>query len=163
MSVFNFLKNKNHEFFSIQEEEIEIVEKKPGIAIPKELRDFYLQVGYGFIKGNSSNSINRLLDPDTIADINLRQGIYENDPDLNDIYEDEDKLIFYEVNEGVYLTLERNKLDNNPVYFFDVKVADSLLEFLKKIDENDQYFTEINLVYFWGKYRKGLCGVNKKK
>ncbi|CEY48710.1 Uncharacterised protein [Streptococcus pneumoniae] len=52
------------------------------------------------------DAINRIMDPDTIADITLREGIYEFDPDLEGIYEEEDKLVFYEVNEGVYLTLD---------------------------------------------------------
>lgn len=40
------------------------------------------------------DAINRIMDPDTIADITLREGIYEFDPDLEGIYEEEDKLVF---------------------------------------------------------------------
>ncbi|MDQ7862735.1 hypothetical protein RCO48_22045 [Peribacillus frigoritolerans] len=47
-----------------------------------------------FLKGNNENSISRLMDPDTIADITLREGIYEYDPDLEGIYEEADKLVF---------------------------------------------------------------------
>ena len=33
-----------------------------------------------FHKGNNVDAINRIMDPDTIADITLREGIYEFDP-----------------------------------------------------------------------------------
>ncbi|MEC0677175.1 SMI1/KNR4 family protein, partial [Bacillus haynesii] len=83
------------------------------------------------------------LDPATIADITLREDIYEFDPDLDDIYEDEDKLVFYEVNEGVYLTLDLNDTDKSPVFFLDKKIADSLEEFIKKVDQNNRYFEDM--------------------
>ena len=67
------------------------------------------------------DAINRIMDPDTIADITLREGIYEFDPDLEGIYEEEDKLVFYEVNEGVYLTLDLNTPQQTPVYFLRLK------------------------------------------
>ncbi len=61
------------------------------------------------------------MDPDTIADITLREGIYEYDPDLEGIYEEADKLVFYEVNEGVYLTLELNDNQKTSVHSLTIK------------------------------------------
>ncbi|KKB72073.1 MULTISPECIES: SMI1/KNR4 family protein [Bacillus] len=144
MGKFDFVvKNNNHKFYELKENDLTEAEERLGFSFPKELREFYLEIGYGFIKGNNENAINRLLDPDTIADITLREDIYEFDPDLDGIYEEEDKLVFYEVNEGVYLTLDLNENEKSPVFFFDTKIADSLEEFIKKVDQDDQYFADM--------------------
>ncbi|MCZ8533347.1 SMI1/KNR4 family protein [Psychrobacillus psychrodurans] len=143
MATFDFLKNEKHKFIRLQENELLNAEERLGFELPKELRDFYLEVGYGFIKGSNGNAINRFMDPDTIADITLREGIYEFDPDLEGIYEEDDKLVFFEVNEGVYLTLDLNNPKQTPVYFFDAQIAGSLEEFIRKIDEDAEYFMDM--------------------
>ncbi|MBU8730734.1 SMI1/KNR4 family protein [Cytobacillus oceanisediminis] len=140
MAKFDFVKNGKHKFIKLQESELLNAEERLGFTLPNELRNFYLEVGYGFIKGINGNAINRIMDPDTIADITLREDIYEFDPDLENIYEEEDKLVFFEKNEGVYLTLDLNTSNYTPVYFFGIKIADSLEEFIRKIDEDDEYF-----------------------
>lgn len=143
MATFDFVKNGKHKFIELQENELLNAEERLGFDLPNELRDFYLEVGYGFIKGSNRNAINRIMDPDTIADITLREGIYEFDPDLEGIYEEDDKLVFFEVNEGVYLTLDLNTPKQTPVYFFETKIADSLKEFIRKIDEDADYFMDM--------------------
>ncbi|MCY9226992.1 SMI1/KNR4 family protein [Bacillus haynesii] len=142
VQIFNFIKNSHHEFYELKENDLIKAEDRLGFLFPKELKEFYLEIGYGFINGNN-NAINRFLDPATIADITLREDIYEFDPDLDGIYEDENKLVFYEVNEGVYVTLDLNDSDKSPVFFFDKKIADSLEEFIKKVDQNDLYFEDM--------------------
>ena len=143
MATFDFIKNSHHKFFKLQENELMVAEERLGFAFPNELKNFYLEVGYGFIKGNNVDSINRIMDPDTIADITLREGIYEFDPDLEGIYEEEDKLVFYEVNEGVYLTLDLSASQQTPVYFFETKIANSLEEFIGKINQDTEYFADM--------------------
>ncbi|USK79408.1 SMI1/KNR4 family protein [Peribacillus frigoritolerans] len=143
MDKFDYIKNSNHKFFPLKEKDLIKAEERIGFKFPPELREFYLEVGYGFFKGNNENSISRLMDPDTIADITLREGIYEYDPDLEGIFEEADKLVFYEVNEGVYLTLDLNDTQRNSVHFFDNKIAVSLESFIKKVDEDNEYFFDM--------------------
>ena len=143
MATFDFVKNDKHKFIRLQENELLDAEERLGFELPNELRDFYLEVGYGFIKGSDGNAINRIMDPDTVADITLREGIYEFDPDLEGIYEDDDKLVFYEVNEGIYLTLELNTPQQTPVYFFETQIAGSFEEFIRKVDEDAEYFRDM--------------------
>lgn len=143
VAKFDYIKNRNHKFFPLKEKDLINVEERLGFKFPPELREFYLEVGYGFFKGNNENSISRLMDPDTIADITLREGIFECDPDLKEIFEEADKLVFYEVNEGVYLTLVLNETQRTSVHFFETKIADSLESFIKKIDEDNEYFFDI--------------------
>ena len=143
MATFDFVKDREHKFIKLQENELLNAEVRLGFALPNELRDFYLEVGYGLIKGSNGNAINRIMDPDTIADITLREGIYEFDPDLEGIYEEDEKLVFFEVNEGVYLTHELNTTKQIPVYFFETQIAESLEEFIRKIDEDAEYFMDM--------------------
>ncbi len=144
MATFGFVKNGKHKFIRLQENELLDAEERLGFELPNELRCFYLEVGYGFIKGSNNNSINRFMDPDTIADITLKEGIYEFDPDLEGIYEEEDKLVFFEVNEGVFLTLDLNDPKQTPVYFFETQIAGSLEEFIRKVDEDAEYFIDMS-------------------
>ncbi|ASB87999.1 hypothetical protein S101395_01489 [Bacillus sonorensis] len=95
MSKFDFIKNSKHAFYALKENDLTEAEGRLGFSFPNELREFYLEIGYGFIRSNNGSAINRLLDPHTIANITLREDIYEFDPDLDDIYEDEDRLVFY--------------------------------------------------------------------
>nr|WP_309545312.1 SMI1/KNR4 family protein [Virgibacillus dokdonensis] len=88
------------------------------MSFPNDLKQLYLEVGYGFIKGQSANAINRILGPGAVADIRLKEGIFEFDPDLDELF-DEDKLIFFELNEGVYISLDL-QLVINPIYYFDI-------------------------------------------
>ena len=68
--------NKHNSFYPVALEEIEEVEEVLGLKFPKELKDFFLNVGYGFIKGSKYN-INRIMDPYSIRDFRLKQNDYE--------------------------------------------------------------------------------------
>lgn len=113
------------------------------ITIPLELKEFYNQIGYGFFYQKENLSNDTLLNPNSYKIINLREEYYEFDPDL-ELYETEnykDKLIFFEVNEGVYLLIEKEAIDGkNAIYYFDEKIADSLEEFLIRFDKEGHYF-----------------------
>ena len=134
-------KKLKHHFFHLAPNEITDVDNQ--IKIPLELREFFKIIGYGFFFHRDDSSFDRLLDVISFKKINLRLDYYEFDPDL-DLYEHNkynDKLIFFEVNEGVYLLIDKE--DNNgknAIYYFDEKIADSLEEFLKRFDAEGYYF-----------------------
>jgi len=92
----------------------------------------------------TKQGINRLMDPSSIADFRLGEGIYVNDPDRV-IYDNDKLLVFFEVSEGTYLTMDftnvsRNDEEQCPIYYFDEKIADSLYEFLVRMDSGTDYF-----------------------
>lgn len=132
-----------HHFFPLDNDEITLIEKE--ILVPTELREFYLTVGYGFFFPQDDSSFDRLLDVISYKKINLRQNYYEFDPDL-DLYSHskyDDRLIFFEVNEGVYLLIAKEAIEGkNAIYYFDEKIADSLEEFLIRFDQEGHYFEE---------------------
>ena len=130
-----------HKLFILKSTNIEEINKI--IRIPMELYDFYKKIGYGFFWIKNEKAFNRLLDPFSFKQINLREDFYEFDPDL-ELYDDvfySDKDIFFEVNEGVYLLLKKEDTNKkNAIYYFKQKIADSLEEFLIKFDQNENYY-----------------------
>jgi hypothetical protein len=90
MSDFSFLKKYvlpsrhiqappdfKHKFYPVGKREVEEAEQRLNRTFPKELREFYLQIGYGFMCINQSTSINRIMSPHSIADLILGEDIWE--------------------------------------------------------------------------------------
>lgn len=141
---YEFMKvNQENSFYPVTANEIKEVEKELDLKIPKELVNFYIEVGYGFIKGSEFN-INRIMDPYSVRDFRLRVNDFEFYPDI-EIYDEfeNNKLIFFEGSESALISIELNKNNRNPVYYYDIEIATSLEEFLRKIEENDKYYLEL--------------------
>jgi antitoxin YxxD len=113
------------------------------LKFPKELVDFYLEVGYGFIKGSEMN-INRIMDPYSVRDFRLRVNDFEFYPDI-EIYNEyeNNKLIFFEGSGSALISIELNENYRSAVYYYDIQIATSLVEFLKKIEEDDKYYLKL--------------------
>lgn len=141
---YEFIKvNQENDFYPVAENEIKEVEKELDLKFPKELVNFYIEVGYGFIKGSEFN-INRIMDPFSVRDFRLRMNDFEFYPDI-EIYDEfeSDKLIFFEGSESALMSIDLNEKDSSPVYYYDIQIATSLEEFFKKIEENDKYYLEL--------------------
>ncbi|MDF1508149.1 SMI1/KNR4 family protein [Robertmurraya sp. DFI.2.37] len=135
--------NQENSFYPVTENEIKEVEKELNLKFPKELVNFYIEVGYGFIKGSEFN-INRIMDPYSVRDFRLRDNDFEFYPDI-EIYDEfeNNKLIFFEGSESALMSIELNEKNSSPVYYYDIQIADSLEEFLRKIEKNDKYYLEL--------------------
>ncbi|KWX80754.1 SMI1/KNR4 family protein [Paenibacillus jilunlii] len=141
---YEFIKrNSNNTFYPVTENEINSMEKALNLRIPIELKKFFLEVGYGFIKG-SENNVNRIMDPYSIRDFRLRENDYKYYPDI-EIYEEfeVDKLIFFEGNETALMSIDLNESSNNPIYYYDIQIAGSLKDFLIEIEKDDKYYLEL--------------------
>lgn len=151
--MFNFLKkcvvadesiksDQTPIFYPLKSEEIEEAEDLLKMKFPKELKNFYIEIGYGFLEASSKFFFNRFMAPFSVADFRLRQDIYEYNPNLDDV-DDDESLVFFEVTELNFLTIkfkEENELGQCPIYSEDEKIADSLEGFLIKMDENPDYY-----------------------
>ncbi|OTN88647.1 hypothetical protein A5819_001128 [Enterococcus sp. 7E2_DIV0204] len=134
--------NSGNIFYNIKMEDIIEVETALELEIPKELKEFFLSVGYGFIKGSEYN-INRIMDPYSIRDFKSKQNDYEFFPDI-EVYDDlENELVFFEANETAMISIKISNNERNEIYYDEFKIADSLEEFLKKISEDDEYYLEL--------------------
>ncbi|MDR0266768.1 SMI1/KNR4 family protein [Paenibacillus sp.] len=136
-------KNEENSFYKVTLDEINEVEHKLGIKIPNELKKFYLEIGYGFIKG-SEYTINRIMDPYSVCDFRTRENDFEFFPDI-EIYDEyeEGKLIFFESSESALMSIDLSGGLVNPIYYYDIQIAESLKEFLIKIEENDRYYLDL--------------------
>lgn len=141
---YDFIKrNSINTFYPVTENEISNMEKALNLRIPNELKKLFLEVGYGFIKG-SENNVNRIMDPYSIRDFRLRENDYKYYPDI-EIYDELEvnKLIFFEGNETALMSIDLNESINNPIYYYDTKIADSLKDFLIEIEMDDKYYLEL--------------------
>lgn len=136
----NFDVNSAGVFYSFDQEYVRSSEEKMGILFPKELRNFYMQVGYGFFNSKISN-VNRLMDPTSVVDFRQRAGEFVGIDDL-EMYEptENDKLIFFEVNEYTFVSIAFTGNDMGKVFFMSTKIADSLEEFLERFVADEQFF-----------------------
>ncbi|RDZ17787.1 hypothetical protein C3744_02550 [Priestia megaterium] len=134
---------KANQFYPVRETDIEGVEETLGLKFPFELRKFLLEVGYGFFKGSEYN-INHIMGPSSIRDARLKVNDFEFYPDI-EFYKDleEDKFIFFEANESALLLIEISEEQHNAIYYDDIKIADSLEKFLKKVMEDDGYYVDL--------------------
>lgn len=151
--MFNFLKEyvvadrsvrskQKPIFYPIYQDEIDEAESLLQMELPKELKRFYQEIGCGFLKSDTRTFFNRFMDPISVADFRLRQDIYEYNPNLDDV-DDDESLVFFEVTELNFLTIkfkEGNELGQCPIYSEDEKIADSLEEFLIKMEGNPDYY-----------------------
>lgn len=141
---FKFIKNQvGNQFFPVKEEEVEKVESTLGLRFPNELRNFLLEVGFGFLRKSEYN-INRIMGPASIRDARLKINDYKFYPDI-EVYEELEhgKLIFFEANESALLLIELSDNKNNAIYYDEIKIADSLEEFLRKVMVDDQYYVDM--------------------
>ena len=140
-NIDKYVLNEKNKIYKFQLEEIEEEEKEMNIKFPTELREFYEKYGYGKINDMNFSCFNRVLSPLQCASIRLRRDYYEYDPELES-YEDleKDKLIFFEVNEGIYLLIKLDDSEKNEIYYGDFKIADSLEEFLIKMYDDGAYY-----------------------
>lgn len=141
---YDFLKDNNqNKFYSVKIEEINELENALELNIPKELTDFLLEIGYGFINGEEGN-VNRIMDTDLIRDFRLREGDFEFYPDI-EIYNEyeEEKLIFFEGSESALISIELTDNNINNIFYYDIKIANSLEEFFIRIQEDDNYYLEM--------------------
>lgn len=143
MNYEHLKENKKNSFYPVNIFEIEDAEHALDLEIPYELKRFYLEIGYGFIEGSEYN-INRIMDPYSVRDFRLRTNDFEFYPDI-EIYEEfeDNKLIFFEASESAAISIQLNDGNKNPIYYYDVKIAKSLTEFLDRISIDDKYYLEL--------------------
>lgn len=115
----------------IDESEITAAEERMGLRFPSELRNFYLNIGYGFL-GSRSGATDRIMHPGSVADFRLHAGAYEHMPDM-EIYDKytRERLAFFEATEYEFFSIQLTTKYTQKIYLLDKVVANSFEEFLK--------------------------------
>lgn len=141
---FDFIKDlEGTQFFQVSEKEMLEVESALEMKLPYDLKEFLLEVGYGFLKKSKYN-INRIMGPFSLRDARLKVNDFEFFPDA-EAYEElkNDKVIFFEANESTLLLMELGDEMNNAIYYDEIKIANSLEEFLRKMMDDDNYYVDM--------------------
>lgn len=141
--MFEILKeNKKNSFYPVEREEIINAEGNMGVIIPKALSQFYLTVGYGFLETRGYNA-NRIMDPESVEEFRLGIGQFENSEEVELLEKyTGDKLVFFEVNESLFLSIGISKFNNGKIFYYDEVIAEDLSEFLERYLEDERYFLD---------------------
>ncbi|MFW2503373.1 SMI1/KNR4 family protein [Clostridium diolis] len=130
--------DKRHIFYRIDKNEVTKAENRMINNFPSQLKEFYLEIGYGFLCKDDRTHTNRLMHPSDIADFYCEDEVY-NYVD-RDLYESNEMIFFDLGGEGDFLTLKLDEEDKGTVYYFGKKIADSLKDFLIKMDLETNYY-----------------------
>jgi antitoxin YxxD len=108
MSDFSFLKKYvlpseriqappdfKHKFYPLLKREVEEAEQRLKRTFPKELREFYLQIGYGRMCIHQRTFNNLIMDPHSIADLILGEDYWEDYYLVEEIAEDPHLFPFF--------------------------------------------------------------------
>lgn len=138
-----------HKFTPLSRDEVLKQEKRLGYEFPSELREFYFQIGFGILGVNNSDFLNMIMAPSDVVDFILGEGVFEDSGYRKDV-DLQTKMIFFDTGDSVYLCLDLERKNNDgicPVVYSSgreyVCIANSLEEFLKKMDKSPDYYDEI--------------------
>ncbi len=136
----NIVNKDGNKFYPVKKNSIVEAQKETGVIFPEDLVRFYGEIGYGFLSTTKDN-FNRIMGPDSIREFRLREGQFANNPEL-EIYADSerDKLVFFEVCEGYYLSIGISKRNKGKIYSGKKMIAKNFEEFLIKYQEDERYF-----------------------
>lgn len=135
--------NDKHIFIGVKSEDNSKLEAFLGYQLPKELKDFYIHIGYGFLCNSSKTSLfNRIMSPTCIYNFYNHVDEWEFD-ERPEEYTDTQMLVFFEVDENTCLTINTNEVLEDgkcPIYLDDTKIADSLEDFILKMEKDSKYY-----------------------
>lgn len=130
-------------FYDVTNSEIDTLENGLHLKLPKELKEFYHINGYGFLRGNNTN---RVMDPLSVIDFRLRRNDYDyfNDNVEMEMFKEYevDKLVFFEADAFTYISIGISNENEGKIYYYDIKIADSLSEFLLRMKNDENYYLE---------------------
>ena len=139
--MFESIKNNpNNTFYPVNPDTIRKAESNMGIIFPEVLNQFYLNVGYGFLETRKHN-INRIMGPNSVEEFFLGTGQFQNSEEVEIFsHYTNDKLVFFEVHESLFLSMGITKKNKGIIYYYDEMIAEDLKEFFEKYLENEGYF-----------------------
>lgn len=124
-------------FYPVKEEII-YAESRMKIDFPKELREFFSQIGYGYFYDKDECFIDLLMSPRRIADFRCGEGDYFY-VEEREFLKSED-LVFFEIDSNCHIYLKIGGEDGGNVFLGKRKIAQSFGEFIGKISIESNFF-----------------------
>ena len=131
---------KKHTFYRVNKKEINDAEEKIKMKFPKELQDFYEEIGYGYFYDKDECFIDVLMKPMDIADYRCGKGMYVCSEDRE--FLGDDALVFFEVDSNCNIHIKISGFDKGKIFLGKTEIASNFYEFIKRISENSNYFFE---------------------
>lgn len=132
--------NSDNSFYPVKLEAIRNAESDMGVIIPEDIIQFYLNIGYGFLATREHN-INRFMGPNSVMEFRLGIGQFQNSEEV-DILAAKDKLVFFEINESLYLSIGITRSNKGKIFYYDEVIADDLNDFFGKYLDDEKYFLD---------------------
>ena len=135
-------KERRHCFYEVREEEIAQAERMLSMSFPDELRQFYLNVGYGYFGNDDPDFLNQLMHPIEIAKLKLGLDFYGNMYEEELEYYTSDAVFpFFDLGgESDYLVIQMEGEGSGSILYFDTCIASSFHEFAEKMCKKTDYF-----------------------
>jgi hypothetical protein len=130
--------NLRHIFFALSEFQIQAALGKFD-PFPEELKNFYTEIGFGFMHRAKLGKINTLFDPISLIYTNQQTGYFATSEIADELkyYDIEKQLLFFKTAENQYLAIERETVKGkNKIYYKGTPIEYSLYDFLKHFDFN---------------------------
>ena len=127
--------NGKHRFFKVEEGDIEQAEKRMGFEFPNCIKEFYREIGYGFI-GKDPNFYNRIMHPNDIADFVCDDEVYEY---VDKSLYDDDELVFMHIDSEDFVTIKCSGESEGKIMLFGKKIANSFEELIEGMYKNPDY------------------------
>jgi hypothetical protein len=139
-------------FYPVSEEYITEVEKNLKINFPSQLKEFYREVGYGFLVAPKNcpeayhfSGVNRINPPDVIQDILLEgqaSGLISEE--TFEFLEPGDLPFFEICDSSRFLLMKLNSENPNAIWDWDLKIEDSFERFIWRLyNEGPAYYDDI--------------------
>ena len=143
--IENSLSYPNNWFERIRQDEIDNAERELGFELPKALKEFWLEIGCGFLKksitGIATTAINRIMDPCSVADMILLRHEDCVLPDIEELFDEgwidieKGEIIFFEIGDSSsFLVMKPNSIKPDGVYdMLGRLMIDSFEEFIWRL------------------------------
>lgn len=130
--------------YPLKEEDVLLAEQKLSIKFPEDLREFYLEIGYGYVGQDEPDFMNEIMHPLEIVKLKNGEDFYENmDREDSEYYQSEDVLPFFNLGgEFDYLVIQLTGEDKGGIIYFGEKIADNFTDFINKMKEKTDYFID---------------------
>lgn len=130
--------NKKHVFYKVSKEDIRKAEQRMSLEFPEEIVCFFEEIGYGFFYDKDECFTDVLMKPESIADFRCAEGNYVYAED-REFLEPED-LVFFEVDSNCHIYIKIWGENKGKIYFGSEMIAETFVDFIRKISEKSNYF-----------------------
>lgn len=128
-------------FYPVKDGAIAAAEKKLGFEMPSQLRQFYNEVGYGFLVQsedgrNTTSAINRFVDPLSVARLYLGEDEYVPFEGF-----EKGSLPFFEIADQIYLVMHPFSEKQDAVYYASGEmVSNTLNDFIEGLLTDPEFY-----------------------